>query len=219
VSQPQRTTVIAQDLFVQGQIKKGDEIEVYGRIDGTIAAERLRIHPGGRVYGNVSVADAEINGVLQGDVSVKNLIAIGSSGSVNGNVRYGKITMAAGGELSADVRNVPPEVGGDFSIVVRRGRSVRITTADLTAIDPDDTAQSLVYSVSNTVNGFVALASAPQQPKTTFAQADLEAGAILFVHDGSTGTQASFDVVVTDKAGARSSGPPQTIAAAVVEAG
>ena len=215
MSQPPRSTVIGQDLIVQGQIRNCGQLDVYGYIVGSVAAERLCIHPGGRVNGTVTVGDVEVNGLLQGDVSVKNLIAIGSTGNVNGNVRYGRITMAAGGELSAEVRNVPPEVAGDFQIVVRRGRSVRITTADLTAIDPDDTAQSLVYSVSNAVSGFVALAKAPREPAGSFTQADIEAGSVLFVHDGSEAGGASFDVVVTDKAGAKSAGP-QTVTAAVV---
>ncbi|MES0403790.1 MAG: cadherin-like domain-containing protein, partial [Hyphomicrobium sp.] len=48
----------------------------------------------------------------------------------------------------------------------------------------------------------------------TFTQADLERGSVLFLHDGTDTPDASFDVVVADKAGA-TSGAAQTVKVAV----
>ena len=45
--------------------------------------------------------------------------------------------------------------------------------------------------------------------------ADIDAGRVQFVHDGSDGRWASFEVVVVDGAGA-ASGPAQTVKAAVL---
>ena len=98
---------------------------------------------------------AEIRGTLQGDVVVKHLISIRDTGSVSGNVQYGALAMEPGGNLSAEVRNVPPAVAGDLDLTVARGRSVTITLEDLHAVDPDDDAKDLVFSVSNARNGFV----------------------------------------------------------------
>jgi hypothetical protein len=149
---------------------------------------------------------------------VTNLIAIGSQGRVTGRVRYGKLALAEGGELSAEVRNIPPQVSGDFQVAVRQGRSVRITLEDISAVDPDDTAQTLSFSVSRPVNGYIALSDAPSAPVERFSQADLEAGRVLFVHRGNDASPASFDVVVSDKAGA-TSGAPRTVKAAVIPPG
>lgn len=215
MSQNAGLAVIAADTALKGEIRSGRQIEVYGYVEGRINADRLVIHPGGRVFGTVRVGSAEVHGALQGDIAVKQLIAIGASGSVNGNVRYGKIAMAQGAELSGDMRNVPPELAGDLNLVVKRGRSVRITTVDLTAFDPDDTADKLTFTVSGARNGFVALVASPAAATATFTQADLQAGNVLFVHDGSGGNDASFNVIVTDAKGA-TSGAPQTVTAAVV---
>jgi hypothetical protein len=59
------------------------------------------------------------------------------------------------------------------------------------------------------------LSDTPREAITSFKQADIEAGRVLFVHDGSDTKVASFDVVVIDGAGA-ASGPAQTVRAAVL---
>jgi hypothetical protein len=123
--------------------------------------------------------------------------------------------MQQGGELAADVRNVPPELAGDLNLVVKRGGTVRITTVDLTAFDPDDAADKLTFTVSTPLGGFVALAGAPGAAAASFTQADLMAGNVIFVHDGGDARTASFAVLVTDASGA-SSGSAQTVTAAVI---
>ena len=207
--------VIGEDLVIQGDLKSRGDIDVHGYVTGSVTAERLTVHRGGRVYGNVRAATAEVNGTMQGTIAVRNLISIGASGSVNGDVRYGQLALAPGGELSAEVRNVPPELTGDLKIVVRRGRSVRITTEDLDAIDPDSPSEQLVISASRVTGGFVARASAPATPIDRFTDKELERGQIVFVHD-SMAASGSIDVVVTDQAGA-TSGAPKTVQVTVID--
>lgn len=207
--------MIGEDLVVKGEIRNGGTIEVRGLIEGAIAAERVVVHPGGQILGILTAEHAEIGGLVQGNVAVKQLLAIASSGVVRGDVRYGQITMAAGGELTAEMRNMPPGLTGDFEIVVRRGKSVTITVSDISAHDVDDAAGDLTFTVARPVNGFVAMAGAPRAAIERFTQAELLAGRILFSHDGTDGAQAGFDVVVIDKAGA-SSGAPKAVQVTVV---
>ena len=209
-----RQAVIGPDLYIKGEVRNGDQVLVLGFIDGCISAEHVVVRKGGRIHGSLIANSAEIEGEVQGIVLVRQLIQIGSTGSVRGDVRYGKIVVQAGAELSADVRNVPPAIAGDLNLAVKRGQSVRITTEDLTAIDPDSPHQSLAFAVSGAVNGYVAHASAGTTPVDRFTQVELHGNSMLFVHDGSVGRAASFDVIVTDHAGA-SSGQAQTVHVAV----
>lgn len=206
--------VIGSDLFVEGEVRNGRKVLVLGLIDGTISAEHVTVRRGGRVHGTLIADSVEIEGEVQGNILVRKLLRIGSSGSVHGNVRYGSIAIAEGADLSAELRNVPPALAGDLNIAVKRGQSSRITTEDLTAIDPDSSVESLLFAVSRPTNGFVAYQDAAATPVVRFSQADLRANRMLFVHDGSVGASASFDVVVTDQAGA-SSGQPQSVQVAV----
>ena len=207
---PKGTILVHRDTAIKGAIRNCRMIEVYGYVEGEIAAQNLIIREGGKVFGRIRAEAAEVHGHLQGYAFVKNLMTIGRSGSVNGNVQYGQLAMELGAELSADVRNVPPAIFGDLDLTVARGQAVRITVADLTAVDPDDGAEALTYSVSAPANGFVEMADTPNIAIATFTQADLEADKVAFRHDGSAQTVASFNVIVTDHAGA-TSGTPATV--------
>ena len=97
--------------------------------------------------------------------------------------------------------NDVPEVSGDLSVSVGEGARVVITTADLNGTDGDHLAADLTYTVSSLVNGAVHLNGAVT---SSFTQADLEAGLVEFVHDGTTTSSGSFDVVLADIAAATS---------------
>jgi cytoskeletal protein CcmA (bactofilin family) len=202
--------IVREDMILRGEVRNARQMEVYGYVEGDVAAQSLLVHQGGRCFGTIKTDEAEVHGTVQGEVVVKHLINIRSSGSVTGNVRYGQLAMEIGANLSAEVRNVPPTVAGDLDVTVARGRSVTITLEDLDAVDPDDDAKDLKFSVSRATNGFVALSGAPARPVTVFTQADLQGGRVLFTHDGTDTKAASFDVVVADRAGA-TSGAPQTV--------
>jgi cytoskeletal protein CcmA (bactofilin family) len=195
---------------LQGKVRNCRLLEVYGYVQGEVEAEKLVVHPGGSFFGKAVTDTAEVFGTAQGTLFVKNLIAIRGNGVVSGNVQYGQIAMESGANLSAEVRNVPPAIAGDLDLTVYRGRGVGVTVTDLTALDPDDDAQHLTYTVSNAQNGYIVLADAPAQRVSSFTQADLESNRVVFRHDGTDTRQASFDVIVADHAGA-TSGAPRTV--------
>jgi cytoskeletal protein CcmA (bactofilin family) len=206
--------IIGEDAVLKGEVKSGQRIEIWGYVEGGVSASDVIVHEGGRLFGNVSSDTAEIYGTIQGDVRVQQLIQIKSTGHAAGKIKYGRLSMEEGGELSAHVRNIPPALSGDLDLTVSKGRSVRITTADLNALDPDDRPENLTFHISNAAGGYVALSQDSAQPVATFSQADLEGGQVFFAHDGSDAAKARFDVEVTDVSGA-SSGRPQTVNVAV----
>jgi cytoskeletal protein CcmA (bactofilin family) len=215
VADRSRDALIQGDTIIKGTILNGGAIDVYGYVEGNVVAQELRVHEGGRLAGKLRADTAEVRGTLQGEAVVKRLFKIASTGVVKGDIHYGSISLEAGGDLSAELRNIPPEIAGDLELVVSRGQSVAVTVMDLMAIDPDHGADALTFTVSNPTGGWVAVAEAPRDPVTAFKQADIDSGRVQFVHDGSSGQWASFDVVVVDGAGA-ASGPPQTVKVAVL---
>jgi cytoskeletal protein CcmA (bactofilin family) len=205
-----REAIIQGDTVIKGKIRNCRQMEIRGYFEGELAAEEVLVHHGGTFFGTLKSERADVAGSVQGEIFVKNLISIRSSGSVNGNVRYGQLAMEMGAGLSAELRNVPPRLEGDLDISVRRGKSAVITTEDITAVDPDDTPDHLTYTVSNPINGFIALSGRAGSAITNFTQADIEAGRVLFVHNGSSGNSANFDIMVADDSGA-TSGRAQTV--------
>lgn len=208
--------LVSSDTTITADVRNCRRLDVHGSIEGDVVAEEVVVHPGGRLLGRLRTGTAEVHGLIEGDVVVRNLIAIRATGVVNGDVQYGRMALDPGGELSAKVRNVPPNLVGDFQLNVRRGQQVAITTQDVAAVDPDNTPAELTYTVSNAHGGRVAFTSAPSTAISTFTQADLNEGRVVFVHDGGRGREAGFDVVVVDAAGA-SSGKPRRVEVVVLD--
>ncbi len=83
---------------------------------------------------------------------------------------------------------------------VTEAQYVTVTPAMLEATDVDDTdtAGNLTYTASNLLNGQIEISGAPSTPITTFTQAQINAGQIVFLHDGSETTTAGFDYSLAD---------------------
>lgn len=206
--------VIGADAVLTGEVTGAQRVEIYGVVDGGVASSDVTVRQGGQLNGWIKSDTSTVEGTLKGDVRVQQLITIRSTGHVEGNVKYGRLAMDEGAELAASVRNVPPSVGGDLDLAVRRGRTVKITPADLSAIDPDDAPDALTFKVSNVAGGMITQSGAPGLAVDTFTQADLNGGRVYFAHDGSAADRASFQVVVSDDDGA-TSGAAQTVNVAV----
>lgn len=206
--------VLGEGSVLKGEVKSGRRVEVWGYLEGGITASEVVVQEGGKVFGSIRSDSAEVRGTLQGDARIQQLISIKSTGVASGTIKYGRLSMDEGGELTAHLRNVPPTLAGDLDLSVTRGSTVRITLADLNAADPDDRPEDLTFSVTNAMNGFIALADDLTTSVDAFTQADLEAGHVHFSHDGSHGERAQFDVQVMDRAGA-TSGDPKTVNVAV----
>lgn len=202
--------IIQDGTVLRGDVRNCRQLEVIGVVEGDVAAESVTIHTGGRFRGTLRADQISVHGTLEGDVIVRGLLSIASDGTVEGDIKYGQLAIEAGGNLIADVRNIPPRLAGDYCIEVKKGGIGTITPDDLQAIDPDDPADDLQFTVSHPTRGYIALSSAPETPVVNFTQADINRGAVVFVHDGSENARASFDVVCGDAKGGTSGGP-QTV--------
>jgi hypothetical protein len=87
---------------------------------------------------------------------------------------------------------------GSNSFAVSDGGTLVLTNGNLSATDVDDAAANLVFTVSGVMNGQFQVLGAPV---TTFTQAQLVAGQVQFVHDGS-GLAPTFTLEVSDPAAA-----------------
>lgn len=83
----------------------------------------------------------------------------------------------------------------DPTVTVVEGNSVTITNNYLNAIDTDDSATGLTYTASNLTNGYIEVNGVTQN---TFTQDDIDNNLVVFVHDDSETTSASFDITLAD---------------------
>ncbi len=135
-------------------------------------------------------------------------MALGVAISDEGHTGGPKQEVAAGIILAITPVNDAPVIGGDKAITVAEGGAVVVTTADLTATDPDNTDTQLVYTVTGTSHGNVRLNGAAA---STFTQDDIAHNRVSFLHDGGE-LDGSFTVSLSDGA---ASGGSATVAAIV----
>ena len=87
-----------------------------------------------------------------------------------------------------------PSIGGDLAVTAAEGGAVVVTTADLTATDPDTIDEELIFTVTAAAHGTVRLNGAAT---TNFTKADLVASRISFQHDGGE-LDGSFSISLSD---------------------
>ena len=100
--------------------------------------------------------------------------------------------------------NDDPTLSGDLAITVAAGGSVALTTADLAGERRRERAGGLTFTATNVDERAPGAAGALGTAITSFTQAQLAAGDVFFVHDGSN---------TSDAAASRSRCPTATAAA------
>jgi hypothetical protein len=94
-------------------------------------------------------------------------------------------------------------------IAVEQGGQVVLDGTMFSASDPDTTAATLVYTVSEVQSGVFEQVDAPGQAVSEFTQADVTAGRVVFVQFDVRIASASFTLTVSD--GALTVGPRRVV--------
>ncbi len=104
-------------------------------------------------------------------------------------------SLAVNVAMTITAVNDAPGVAGDLTATVDAGGGYLLTQDDLTAVDPDDIANGLTYTVQTLLNGLVMVDGIEA---STFTLQDILDGRVTFVHDGSATTQAGFSFALAD---------------------
>ena len=72
----------------------------------------IQISEKGAFIGSAEFDIAEIRGEFDGDLTVRQKLVVYASGRVTGKVRYGKLVIEEGGQLSGDVQLASAPVKG-----------------------------------------------------------------------------------------------------------
>jgi len=75
-------------------------------------ARVIEVAPSGYFKGDAQVEEADISGRYEGELTAKDKLIVRSSGRVSGSIRYGRIVIESGGEISGDMRSLSAAEGG-----------------------------------------------------------------------------------------------------------
>ena len=96
--------VVGHDIKIKGvEISDCDTLVVEGRVEATLDSRVLEIAEHGVFQGTIAVDQAEIRGRFEGEITVRKQLIVHSSGKVSGKIRYAKIKVEEGAEISGDL--------------------------------------------------------------------------------------------------------------------
>ncbi len=99
-----RILTVGNDILLKGEIATCDRLVIEGEVDAKLNdVHTVEIAETGSFRGKAEIEDAEISGVFEGDLVVRNRLTIYSTGKVRGNITFGEIEIERGGELTGTI--------------------------------------------------------------------------------------------------------------------
>jgi len=96
--------IVGPDIKLKGvEITDCDTLVVEGRVEASMDSRVIQISEQGVFCGNAGIDIAEIRGRFEGELTVRKQLVIHASGRVTGKIRYGRLTVEDGGEISGDI--------------------------------------------------------------------------------------------------------------------
>lgn len=98
------TLTVGPNIKLKGvEITDCDTLVVEGTVEATMDSRVIQIAEAGAFKGSVEIDIAEIRGEFDGDLIAREKLTIFSTGKVTGKIRYGKIVIEEGGQLSGEI--------------------------------------------------------------------------------------------------------------------
>lgn len=100
-----RVLTVGNDILLKGEIATCDRLVIEGRVEAKLSeVHTVEIAECGSFKGTAEVEDAEISGIFEGDLIVRNRLVIYATGEVRGNISYGEIEIERGGRLTGQIK-------------------------------------------------------------------------------------------------------------------
>jgi cytoskeletal protein CcmA (bactofilin family) len=79
---------------------------VNGQFDGAIDAKEIEVQVKGIISGTTQAATIAVTGKINDVVQATDTLSVGSTGVVSGDISYGKLEVAKGGELLGAMKQI-----------------------------------------------------------------------------------------------------------------
>ena len=104
--------IVGREIRLSGEITSCDKLVVEGQVEASLSDARvIEVAPTGYFKGDAQVDEADISGRYEGELTAKDKLIVRSSGRVSGSIRYGRIVIESGGEISGDMRSLAAAEG------------------------------------------------------------------------------------------------------------
>jgi len=106
VKEGESKLTVGPNIKLKGvEITDCDTLVVEGSVEATMDSRVIQISERGSFKGSAEIDIAEIHGQFEGNLTVRQKLVIYSTGKVSGRVRYGKVVIEEGGQLSGEIES------------------------------------------------------------------------------------------------------------------
>ena len=113
VNSPDKLNRLVEGTSVKGEIKTDSNFRLDGELVGILnTLGKLVIGPNGRIEGEVTCGNADIEGEIHGNIKVDGVLLLKSTAKVKGNIYALKLGIENGAEFNGNcyMGSNPPEV-------------------------------------------------------------------------------------------------------------
>jgi len=99
-----KESLIASDLTIEGKIEGSGHVRIAGRFQGDVHVQgNLTIEAGAKLIGGVRASTVVIGGELEGNITAASRVELLATGVLNGDLKAGSLTVAAGSRMRGQV--------------------------------------------------------------------------------------------------------------------
>lgn len=99
--------IVGPNIKLKGvEITDCDTLVVEGHVEATMDSRMVQIAQNGTFTGTAGVDIGEIHGAFSGELTVRKCLTIHATGQVTGKIRYGKLVIEEGGEITGDIKKL-----------------------------------------------------------------------------------------------------------------
>ena len=95
--------IIGEGATIKGEIVEENEITVQGNVDGDIRCKDLIVGKTGSIKGKIKADTLYVEGSIEGEINIKELLKLMSSSYVSGKITYGSLQINEGGKLVGEI--------------------------------------------------------------------------------------------------------------------
>ncbi|MFZ3125931.1 MAG: polymer-forming cytoskeletal protein [Acidovorax sp.] len=96
--------IVGPNIKLKGvEITDCDTLVVEGTVEATMDSRVIQIAERGAFRGSADIDIAEIRGEFNGTLTVRDKLVVFGTGKVSGKIRYGKLVVEEGGQLSGEI--------------------------------------------------------------------------------------------------------------------
>lgn len=88
------------------EISNCDALVIEGQVEATVRSKTMQIDKPGTLNGTALIDIAEVHGEFSGELTARTRLVVHGTGRVSGTIRYGKLIVEEGGELTGDVKRL-----------------------------------------------------------------------------------------------------------------